>query len=239
MERFDMDGRTNGHDPDVADLLELRAMETVALNQRHLTPQTGNVIQTLGFDRDWAHGSGAYLIDRRGEQYLDLLSGYGVFAIGRNHPYVKAQLQRVLDADTPNLPQLGVSTLAGVLAERLLLRAPNSVDAVVLTSSGTESVEAAIKLARAATRKPRLLYCERGFHGLTLGALSVNGNEEFRERFGPLLAGCEAVPFGDLGALERELASGDVAAFIVEPVQGKGVYIAPDHYLPAAQKLCK
>ena len=233
-----MDAQTNGHDPDVADLLELRAMETMALNQRHLNPQTGNVIQTLGFDRDWAHGSGAYLIDRRGDQYLDLLSGYGVFAIGRNHPYVKAQLQRVLDADTPNLPQLGVSTLAGVLAERLLLRAPNSVDAVVLTSSGTESVEAAVKLARAATRKPRLLYCERGFHGLTLGALSVNGNEEFRERFGPLLPACEAVPFGDLAALERALAGGDVAAFVVEPVQGKGVYIGDADYLPRAQELC-
>jgi ornithine--oxo-acid transaminase len=71
-----------------------------------------------------------------------------------------------------------------------------------------------------------------------MGALSVNGNDEFRERFGPLLPGCDAVPFGDLGALERELERGDVAAFIVEPVQGKGVYIAPDGYLRGAQELC-
>jgi len=82
------------------------------------------------------------------------------------------------------------------------------------------------------------VFCERGFHGLTLGSLSVNGNDEFRERFGPLLAACDPVPFGDADALERELARGDVAAFIVEPIQGKGVYLPPDGYLRAAQELC-
>jgi ornithine--oxo-acid transaminase len=224
--------------PEVADLLELRAGEAMALNQRYLNPQLGRVLQTLGFDRDWVAGRGAYLIDRGGEEYLDLLSGYGVFALGRNHPYVRDQLQRVLAADTPNLPQLGVTTLAGVLAERLIEQAPAPLDAVVLTSSGTEAVEAALKLARAATGRPRILYCERGFHGLTLGSLSVNGNDEFRERFGPLLPDCDPVPFGDLDALERELARADVAAFIVEPIQGKGVYLPPDGYLVSAQKRC-
>ncbi len=211
----------------------------MALNQRHLNPKLGRVVRTLGFDLDWTEGRGAYLIDRRGDAYLDLLAGYGMFAFGRNHPYIKEQLRRVLDADTPNLPQLGVSTLAGVLGEQLIMRSPASLHAVLLCSSGTEAVEGAIKLARAATGRPRILYCERGFHGLSLGALSVNGNAEFRERFGQLLAGCQPVPFGDLGALERELARGDVAAFIVEPVQGKGVYVAPDEYLPRAQALCK
>ncbi len=224
---------------DVADLLELRAGEAMALNQRHLNPKLGRVVRTLGFDVDWAQARGAHLIDRRGNAYLDLLSGYGVFAFGRNHPYIKEQLQRVLAADTPSLPQLGVSTLAGVLGEQLIARSPASLAAVLLTSSGTEAVEGALKLARAATERPRILFCERGFHGLTLGSLSVNGNAEFRERFGQLLAGCDSVPFGDLAALERELAGGDVAAFIVEPVQGKGVYIAPDEYLAQAQALCR
>ncbi len=233
-----MSAHTNGHRPDVADLLGLTGSEAMELNQRHLNPQTGNVVRTLGFDRDWVRGSGPYLIDRDGDEYLDLLSGYGVFALGRGHPYVKAQLHRVLDADLPSLPQLGVSALPGVLADRLLGRSPDSVDAVLLTSSGTESVEGAIKLARAATRRPRLLYCERGFHGLTLGSLSVNGNEEFRERFGPLLPG-RAIPFGDLDALRRELAAGDVAAFVIEPVQGKGVYVAAPDYLLEAQELCR
>jgi ornithine--oxo-acid transaminase len=223
---------------DVGDLLEHRSAEAMALNQRHLNPQLGRVLRTLGFDREWAHGRGSHLIDADGNAYLDLLAGYGVFSLGRSHPYVKEQLGRVLAADMPNLPQLGVSTLAGVLAERLVALAPGSIDAVVLGSSGTEAVEAALKLARAATGRPRIVYCERGFHGLTLGSLSVNGNDEFRERFGPLLPACDPVPFGDADALERELARGDVAAFIVEPIQGKGVYLPPDGYLQAAQGLC-
>jgi ornithine--oxo-acid transaminase len=220
-------------------LFELRAAEAMALNQRHLNPKLGRVVQTLGFDRDWVSGRGAYLVDRSGTEYLDFLAGYGVFSLGRNHPYVKAQLEQVLAADTPSLPQLGVSTLAGVLGEELIRRAPASLDAVLFTNSGTESVEAAIKLARAAQGRPRILYCERGFHGLTMGALSVNGNQEFRERFGPFLPGCDPVPFGDLPALEQELGRGDVAAFIVEPIQGKGVFLAPEGYLTGAQELCR
>jgi ornithine--oxo-acid transaminase len=219
-------------------LIALRADEAMELNQRYLNRQMGRVLQTLGFDRHWVRGSGPYLIDHEGNEYLDLYAGYGVFALGRNHPYVKAQLQALLASDSPSLPQLGVSTLAGVLAERLIQSSPASLDAVVLTSSGTESVEAALKLARATTGRARILYCERGFHGLSFGSLSVNGNEEFREQFGPLLPGCDPVPFGDLDALGRELGRGDVAAFIVEPVQGKGVYVSPDGYLAGAQTLC-
>jgi ornithine--oxo-acid transaminase len=224
--------------PDVADLLELRGGEAMALNQRFLNPQLGRVVQTLGFDRDWVAGRGSHLIDRHGERYLDLLSGYGVFALGRNHPEVKRQLMRVLELDLPNLPQLGVTTLAGVLGEALVARTPASIDAALLCSSGTEAVEGALKLARAATGRDRILFCHRGFHGLTLGALSVNGNEEFRERFGALLPACHPVEFGDLDALRAQLARGDVAALIVEPVQGKGVYLAPPSYLEAAQRLC-
>ncbi len=103
---------------------------------------------------------------------------------------------------------------------------------MVPANSGTEAVEAAVKIARAATGRPRILYAEHAFHGLTLGSLSLNGDAHFREGFGPLLPGCAAVPFGDLDALERELARGDVAAFVVEPVQGKGVNLPPGR-LPA------
>jgi ornithine--oxo-acid transaminase len=231
-------GSNNSHPPDVADLLELRSADAMALNQRHLNPQLGRILRTLGFDREWVEGRGPYLIDRQGNEYLDLLSGYGVFSLGRSHPYVKEQLTRVLAADTANLPQLGVSTLPGVLAEELIARAPKPLDGVVLTSSGTESVETAIKLARAATGRPRIVYCHHGFHGLTLGSLSVNGNEEFRERFEPLLPGCDPVPFGDVEALRAKLDRGEVAGFLVEPVQGKGVNLPPAGYLKQAQELC-
>jgi ornithine--oxo-acid transaminase len=225
--------------PDVRQILAERAGEAMALNDRHLNPQLGRIVRTLGFDRTWVRGEGAHLIDDRGERYLDLLNGYGVFAVGRNHPDVIAALRDVMEAQTANLPQLGVTVLTGVLGEQLLARAPASVDAMVPANSGTEAVEAAIKLSRAATGRARVLFAEHAFHGLTLGSLSLNGNAEFRDGFGPLLADCDPVPFGDLDALERALAARDVAAFIVEPVQGKGVNVPPDGYLQGAQERCR
>jgi acetylornithine/succinyldiaminopimelate/putrescine aminotransferase len=222
----------------VADLIVSRADDAMALNQRYLNHRLGVVLQTLGYDRKWVRGEGTHLIDSTGERYLDMYSGYGVFALGRNHPDIKAELHRLIDSDSPNLPQLGTSVLAGVLAERLIGRSPDSLQAVFLTNSGTESVEGALKLARAATGRSRILYCDRGFHGLSYGSLSVNGNDEFRERFGPLLPDCHRIAFGDLDALARELRQDDVAALIVEPVQGKGVYVAPEGYLRSAQQLC-
>jgi ornithine--oxo-acid transaminase len=225
--------------PPVGEILAARAGEEMALNDAHLNPKLGRIVRTLGFDRRWARGEGAHLIDAQGNRYLDLLSGYGVFAIGRNHPEAIASVRETLDAHTANMPQLGVTLLSGVLAEQLLARAPGSVGAMVPANSGTESVEAAIKIARAATGRPRILYAEHAFHGLTLGSLSLNGDAIFRDGFGPLLPACEAVPFGDLDALDRALARGEVAAFVVEPIQGKGVNVAPDGYLQGAQRLCR
>jgi ornithine--oxo-acid transaminase len=224
---------------ELRDILEGRADEAMALNDRHLNPQLGRIVRTLGFDRDWRRGEGAYLIDAAGDRYLDLLCGYGVFAVGRNHPDVIAAIEDVMSARTPNLPQLGVSLLPGVLAEELLAKAPASVDAMVCANSGTEAVEAAMKLSRAATGRQRILAAEHAFHGLTLGSLSLNGNAEFREGFGPFVQGIDFVPFGDLDALERALAPGDVAAFIVEPIQGKGVNLPPPGYLEGAQERCR
>src|ERR1035441_3515307 len=223
----------------VAEQLAARAGEAMALNDRFLNPQLGRIVRTLGFDRVWARGEGAHLIDTDGARYLDLLCGYGTFAVGRNHPDVIAGLRELLDAHSANLPQLGVSVLAGALAQALVERAPARIAAMVPANTGTEAVEGAMKLARAATGRPRILYASHAFHGLTLGSLSLNGDEQFRAGFGPLLPGCDRVPFGDLTTLRRELSSGDVAAFIVEPVQGKGVDLPPDGYLAGAQQACR
>jgi ornithine--oxo-acid transaminase len=225
--------------PTVREILASRSGEEMTLNDGYLNPKLGRIVRTLGLDRTWVAGDGAHLIDSGGNRYLDLLSGYGVFAIGRNHPEAIAAVRDTMAAHTANLPQLGVTLLSGVLAEQLLARAPDSVAAMVPANSGTEAVEAAIKIARAATGRPRILYAEHAFHGLTLGALSLNGDAIFRDGFGPLLPDCEAVPFGDANALERALAREDVAAFVVEPVQGKGVNLPPDGYLAAAQRLCR
>jgi ornithine--oxo-acid transaminase len=225
--------------PSVRDLIERRTGEELALNDRYLNPQMGRILRTLGFDRTWAGGEGAHLIDSSGERYLDLFGGYGVFAIGRSHPRAIEAIEEVMAARTGNLPQLGVTLLSGVLAEQLLARAPGSVGAMVPANTGTETVEAAIKIARAATGRSRILYAEHAFHGLTLGSLSLGGDAIFRDGFGPLLPGCDPVPWGDLDALERALARGDVAAFVVEPVQGKGVNLPPEGYLLGAQRLCR
>jgi ornithine--oxo-acid transaminase len=225
--------------PGVHEILAARGGEELALNDAYLNPQMGRILRTLGFDKSWRRGEGAHLIDADGERYLDLFGGYGVFAIGRNHPEAIAAVEAVMSARTANLPQLGVTLLNGVLAEQLLARAPGSVGAMVPANSGTEAVEAAIKIARAATGRARVLYAEHAFHGLTIGSLSLNGDDEFRDGFGPLLAGCDPVPFGDLDALSRELQRGDVAAFVVEPVQGKGVNLPPAGYLREAQERCR
>jgi ornithine--oxo-acid transaminase len=211
----------------------------MALNDRYLNPQLGRILRAVGFDRIWTGGEGAYLIDSEGHRYLDLFGGHGVFALGRNHLEVVAAMEVVLQARTGKLPQLCVTFLSGVLAEQLLARAPASVGAMMPANTGTEAVEAAIKIARAATGRPRVLYTEHAFHGLTLGSLSLNGNPEFREGFGPLVPGCRPVPFGVLDALERELECGDVAAFVVEPIQGKGVNFPPADYLAGAQRACR
>jgi ornithine--oxo-acid transaminase len=225
--------------PPVGEILSARIGEEMSLNERFLNPQMGRILRTLGFDKVWQGGEGAHLIDSGGERYLDMFGGYGVFAIGRNHPEAIAAIEEVMSARTGNLPQLGVTLLSGVLAEQLLSRAPGSVAAMVPANTGTEAVEAAIKISRAATGRPRVLFAEHAFHGLTLGSLSINGGGEFREGFGPLLPGCDPVGFGDLAALEEELARGDVAALVIEPIQGKGVNLAPDGYLPGAQRLCR
>src|SRR5579859_1446056 len=223
----------------IAETLGSRAGEAMELNDRYLNPQLGRIVRTLGFDRDWVAGEGAHLIAADGTRYLDLLSGYGTFAVGRNHPDVIAELHALLDAHTANLPQLGVSLLPAALAEGLVARAPARIAAMVPANTGTEAVEGAIKLARAATGRARILFAAHAFHGLTLGSLSLNGDENFREGFGPFLPGCEAVPFGDLDALRAQLGGGDVAAFIVEPIQGKGVNLPPDGYLAGAQAACR
>jgi ornithine--oxo-acid transaminase len=223
---------------DIATLFEQRERDRFAVHSRHLNGQMVRVLKAIGYDVGFCRGKGQYLYDREGVRYLDLLSGYGVFAVGRNHPVLREVLSRVLDCDLPNLVQMDVSTLAGVLAERLLAHVPY-LDKVFFTNSGSETVEAAIKFARAATGRAGIIYCDHAFHGLTYGALSINGDEIFRAGFEPLLPDCIRVPFNDLPALERALHSRTVAAFIVEPIQGKGVIMPADDYLKSAAELCR
>jgi len=215
-----------------------RESQRSSLHTRYLNEQLVKVLKTIGYDVGFKRGEGQYLFDRDDARYLDLLSGFGVFAIGRNHPALRQALKSVLDADLPNLVQMDVSTLAGILAERLLERVPY-LDKVFFANSGTECVEAAIKFARGATGRTGIVYCDHAYHGLSYGSLSLTDDNNFRGGFGPLLPDCTVVPFNGLEALERALSSRQVAAFIVEPVQGKGVNIPSDAFLPGAAALCR
>ena len=206
---------------------------------RTINPQFVRVLRTIDFDRTWERAEGAYLWDADGNRYLDMLGGFGMYNVGRNNPRVRRALGDALELETPGSVQLGVTALPGLLAEALLERTPARIERVQFTSSGTEAIEAALKLGRAATKRSRVVAVDHGFHGLTLGSLSANGNPEFTARFGPLLPGFSHVAFGDLDALEDELRSEDVAVFLVEPVQGKGVNVPPEGYLLGAQTLCR
>jgi ornithine--oxo-acid transaminase len=205
------------------------------LHGRYLNPQLSRMLHTIGFDKVYEKAEGSYLYDRDGQRYLDFLSGFGVFALGHNHPVVRKALHDMLDAELADLIQFDCALLPGLLGEQLVAKAPG-MDRVYFGNSGTEAVESALKFARYATGRPRVLYCDHAFHGLTVGSLSVNGSDEFKSGFGPLVTST-CVPFGDLPALRAELAAGDVAALIVEPVQGKGVQVAPPGYLRAARDL--
>jgi ornithine--oxo-acid transaminase len=216
-----------------------RAGEAISLAARYLDPSLVDVLRVLGFDRDYVSAQGSYLYDSAGRGYLDFHTGEGFASLGHNHPDVREALQAVLAADLVDGVQIHYSVLAGMLAEELSRRLPPGLDAVFFASTGAEAVDSAMKFARAATRRPRLLSCDSSFHGVTYGPLSLVGDDFFKEGFGPLLPGCDRVPFGDLSRLEAELRKRDVAAFIVEPVQGRAVALPPEGYLQAAQALCR
>ena len=221
---------------DISEMFADRQFQRNALHTRYLNEQLVRVLKTIGYDVGFQRGQGQYLFDRNDDRYLDLLSGFGVFALGRNHPTVKDALKSVLDSDLPNLVQLDLSTLAGILAERLIAHVPY-LDKVFFANSGTECVEAAIKFARGATGRTGIVYCDHAYHGLSYGSLSLTGDKNFRDGFGPLLPDTFSIPFNDLAALEKALASRQIAAFIVEPIQGKGVNMPDDGYLAGAAAL--
>ncbi len=213
--------------------------ENFKLYARHINPQLVRVLRSIGFDRFYERGEGAYLYDADGRRYLDFLSGFGVFALGRSHPVLKRALHEAIDADLPSLIQMDAALLPGVLASELTRRCPPQLSRVFFTNSGTEAVEAALKFVRAATGRPRVLYASHAFHGLTYGSLSLNGGADFRKGFGPLMPGFDEVAFGNADALAKALAARDVAAFVVEPIQGKGVNAAPRAYWDSVQELCR
>lgn len=180
---------------------------------------------------------GESVVDAEGRIYQDFLSGYGTQALGHRNGRVVAALRAFLDSDAPSFFSSGISPYAGRFAR--LLGERTGYGSVSLASSGTEAIESALKLARAATGKKRILGLEGAYHGCTFGSLSLMEKGPFRDPFGPHVQGIETLPFGDVAALAQALAQGDVAAIVVEPIQVEsGVRILPEPYAAALAELC-
>ena len=205
-----------------------------------VNPQWVRLLDLLQMNVRYERCEGAELFAADGRRIIDFLSGYCVHNVGHNHPDVVEALQRELARCGPAMIQSHVADLAGELAGRLCDRAGGRLNKAFFASSGSEGVEAAIKFARAHTRRPGILAAEHAFHGLTCGALSLMSDEFWREGFGPLLPETTIIPFDSTEALERELKSRRFAAFIVEPVQSEaGVRVPDPEYLRSAEALCR
>jgi ornithine--oxo-acid transaminase len=213
------------------------------LYSEHVNPQWVRLLNLLQMNVRYTHCAGVELFTEDGRRILDYLSGYCVHNMGHNHPAVVDALQRELAKSGPGMLQSHVPELAGELAERLTRRAGGRLNRAFFCSSGSEGVEAAIKFARAHTRREGLLYGERAFHGLTCGALSLMSDRFWSDGFGPMLPGTQALPVGrtsDLSALEKHLVTKKFAAFIVEPLQSEaGIRVFDAEYLRGAQELCR
>ncbi len=205
--------------------------------KQYINPGMASLLGLLDFDKRFVRASGVSVWDNEGNEYLDFLGGYGALNTGHNHPRILAALEKV--KGMPNILQASLSGMASALAHNLALIAPGNLKRSFFGNSGAEAVEGALKLARASTKKHRIIYCEGSFHGKSFGALSVTGRNKYQAPFGPLLPGTEPVPYGDLDSLEEKLRQKDVAAVILEPIQGEGgVIVPPDGYLKGVRELC-
>jgi putrescine aminotransferase len=215
--------------------LRLGKAETVQYHRQHLNPRLAELCEIIEADTPLVRAHGTYIWDAEGNEFLDFVSGFAALNLGHNHPRVLEALE--LANDSVNLIE-GLGTLPAALAHNLSALAPGSLGRICFLNSGAEAVDASIKLARAATKRTKLVACQGSFHGRSVGALSVSHRREFREPFEPLLP-VTFIPYGDSNALDAALRRHDAAGFIVEPIQGEGgIVIPPSGFLSDARDLC-
>ena len=191
---------------------------------------------------EWS-GCGALLQDLLGRQYIDCLGGYGIFSAGVNHPKIVKAVSDQMRRMALNSQEL-LEPWRAALAKLLAMVTPGELQNAFFINNGTDAIEGAIKLARLYTRRNTFVSTLGGFHGKSLGSLSLMGKASFREPFLGGLQDVRFVPYGDADALEAELSKADqvgtpIAAFVVEPVQGEaGGVVPPPDYLPRVRELC-
>jgi ornithine--oxo-acid transaminase len=206
----------------------------------HVNPEWVRLLDLLGMNLRYGRCQGTELHAEDGRVFLDFLSGYCVHNAGHNHPSILQALVDELTISGPAMLQSHVAEIAGELAAELVRRAGGNLTKVFFCSSGSEGIEAAIKFARARTRRAGVVYARGAFHGLTCGALSLMGNDFWREGFGPLLPQTYEVPFNDLSALAAVLTKEKIGAVVLEPVQGEAGIVLPEPgYLAGVEALCR
>ena len=191
---------------------------------------------------DW-YGEGSILRDVMGREYIDMLGGFGLYSPGIRHPKIVAAAKAQLDRN-PQYSQEMLDPLRAHLAKVIAKLTPGDIQYGWFANSGTEAIEGAMKLAKLYTGKKGFISTLSGFHGKTLGALSLIGKAVYRQPLLPLLEGVHQVPFGNADAVEQVLANakvvGDgIAAVVVEPIQGEaGAVVPPDDYWPRLREIC-
>jgi len=221
----------------ITEALDLSEKQVKDLYKEFLNPGLVSTMGLIKFDKVYSEAQGSIIRDKEGREYIDFLGGYGALNLGHNPPEVLAAITSV--KHIPNILQAALGIMPAVLAKNLAEITPGDLKRSFFCNSGAEAVEGALKLARIATKREKIVYCEGSFHGKTMGALSVTGREKYKKYFQPLIPNCQAVPFGDAESLERVLKSGDIAAFIVECIQGEGgIIVPPQGFLKKARDLC-
>lgn len=210
--------------------------EVLEMYARHVNPYLARLMNFAGFPVE-AHAEGCYLFDHEGRRYLDCLGGYGVYSLGHKHPKVVEALKRQLDV-MPMSGKAFFSENAALLATELAAISPSGLEFTFFSNSGTEAVEAALKFAKATTRRTKIVATEGGYHGKTIGALSTTGREKYRAPFEPLMPGPVFIEYGEMEAM-RAAVDGDTAAVIIETIQGEGgIHVPPDGYLRLIRECC-
>ena len=219
------------------DALKLTRSDVIELHKEYLNACLARLMSLINFTKQFVKAEGVRVWDSEGREYLDFLGGYGALNLGHNHPRILEALTKV--CQQPNLLQASLNTLAGALAHNLAQITPGKLQRSFFGNSGAEAVEGALKLARIATGKTKIISALNSFHGKSFGALSATGKEKYQKPFQPLVPGFDYFTFGDLGALEKLLMPQDKAAVILEPIQGEGgIIFPPAGFLKGVRELC-
>lgn len=210
--------------------------EVVGKYADFINPYLARLMNFAGFGVE-VQAEGCILRDHEGREFLDFLGGYGVYSLGHRHPKVIQAVKNQLD-QIPLSGKTFFSKNQADLAAKLAEITPEGLQFTFFSNSGAEAVEAALKFAKATTRRRKIVSTEGGYHGKTIGGLSVTGREKYRKPFEPLMPGAVFVPYGDAKAASAEIDE-TTAAFIVETLQGEGgIHVPPPGYLQEIRNRC-